>query len=692
VTGIDFGDSDGGGGGGDGGGGPIDLLPPGTDGPRLDGGMMDPNGPIIEIVSPLPVPPAMVAEVGSNTLVVRAKITAQGGRTLASDTLKLAVPTSTGGVSTTLMSLTATKDVYEGTADVGGLNSGSTNFVVEAKDSAGNASSKVVDYIHDGGPKIIFLSPNAPTAKGSTTLDVLLQDTLHTVSKVKATIRVDGDVIAANTAPTMISATLFQATTTIDFNDTMKFSPALVGPQIVTVEAENSSGVKNRASKQFIVDNAGPAIVIDKPTPGQFVGGVVTVQATLTDVSPINASSVKAVFANDPTKVVNLTETAPNSGKYAGDFDVRQLPKTMVLPTVSVRADDVLGNHGETAEVIVIDTTRPRMELDPPWIRAYKADATTAQCSRLFDPVGSEAVNDGEVLPQMLSIRARIEDRGNWAPGLTVERLSGIDLSSVDLLVVPAANGPLVVSTDMDDMCDELNPALQPTSSITMSNQALAVRLVNIPRGGLPDYTERIVSPAQKWQDLGCREIGDLSPTPPGPLCPLAQTLMTFAMPAYADPLLLSSIWAIPPVTTLASECVGYQLDSLNTIPDGPACISVRARDNAGNVNVAPPLRICINHTGGGATGPCAGFNPNTLNCTGKWDQVNQRVIMSSTCTPHKSTEVITDANDPYKDHPVYDTRFPRKLNPDQNIMMNGTFLEKREEEAYEVRNQAQSR
>jgi hypothetical protein len=589
------------------------------------------------------------------------------------------------------MSLTTLADVFEGSADIGALPSGSTNFVVDAKDNAGNASSKVVDYIHDGGPKIIFLSPNTATANGSITLDVLMQDPLHPVTSVKATVRSDGDVIAAPGTITPISSTLFQATKIIKFSD---YQPELDGAQIVTVEATNDKGVKNRAQKQFIVDNAGPTIVIDKPTPGQFVGGIINIQATLSDVSAINHSSVRAVFANDPTLVVPLTETMPGSNKFAGDFDVRQLPPTMVLPSVSVRADDVLGNHGETTIVIVIDTVRPRMELDPPHIRAIKVDATTRQCSKLFDPVGDEALDDGQPAQQILTLRARVEDRGNTAPGLLVERVSGMDLNSVDLLLMPAMNGPLIVDIDGDGMCDDLNPLLQPTPSIMASNQALSVRMVNIPRGGLPDYTEFSNSPPLKWQQLTCLQFGDLSPTPPNPLCPLANTQLTFAMPAFADPELLSSIWTIPPVTTLASECVGYQLDSLNKLPEGPTCVAVRGRDKAGNLNVSPPLRICINRTNADPAdpaGPCrpAMFNPAAMNCAGVWNKTSQSIV-AGTCTPHRSTATFTSGV--WKDQPVYDTRYPRNLNPDPQIMSGTNQAAKDEELALEVRNQAQSR
>src|SRR4029079_18282478 len=121
----------------------------------------------------------------------------------------------------------------------------------------------------------------------------------------------------------------------------------------------------------------------------------------------------------------------------------------------SIRADDLLGNNGEVAIEIVVDNTPAQVELDPPKMRLGELGSGKLKCSQLFDPVGGESANDGQIVPQIITIKSRIEDRGNNAPGLLVERFSGIDAKSVALYVMPAVlpsmgNRALAVDTNGD--------------------------------------------------------------------------------------------------------------------------------------------------------------------------------------------------------------------------------------------------
>ena len=94
------------------------------------------------------------------------------------------------------------------------------------------------------------------------------------------------------------------------------------------------------------------------------------------------------------------------------------------------------------------------------------------------------------------------------------------------------------------------------------------------------------------------------------------------------------AIWTIPPVTATPSGCVGFQFDTLNSMPEGPACFVVVARDNAGNHSVSKPLRLCINRSlPGGATGPCAGWPGTALDCLGTYTKAT-KMTGAPACSP----------------------------------------------------------
>jgi len=59
------------------------------------------------------------------------------------------------------------------------------------------------------------------------------------------------------------------------------------------------------------------------------------------------------------------------------------------------------------------------------------------------------------------------------------------------------------------------------------------------------------------------------------------------------------AIYSLPPVISGDSQfCSGLQFDALaNNIPEGWACVAVKAVDNVGNVGISRPLRIFIDYT-----------------------------------------------------------------------------------------------
>jgi len=641
---IDFGGTDG-----------AADMPQSLDGPTVSVDLgNDVGGPTIVVNSP-----AAGSEVVGNTLGVSATITAMAGAILASDTVQLIVPSSTGAPVTVTMSLTGMPNVYAGTADISAIPTGMSNFFVTAKDTMGRASSVEVKYVHNRGPQITFLSPTAPTAKGSTTVDILVVDPLgHNITSLVAGIRQPNDIktLAVVGSQNGMNGQPLHMSGTLDFNT--GWTPPLDGPQLIIATAvadtanKDSTGktiqVQVQAQKAFTVDNAGPTIVITNPTAGSFVGGVVEIKATVTDISGVVDASVQAVFGNDPANKSVQLYRIPGGDVFHGFFDVRQFGLSYVLPSLSVRADDRLGNHGELGIDIIVDNTPPHVEMDPVSLRIGNVVMGQVVCSREYDPVGSDAANDGDTVPQVITLRARIEDDGNRAPGLAVVRYAGLDPNSVYLYVASAANGPIVVDSNASGHCDSINPKLVPISMGGVpgsGKEALALQLQRIPSGGAgaADFTDGTTDATYPQ----CNVFGKPMTAVPPPLCSMANTTVTYVLPHPDKGVDNSAIFSIPPYTNPSTDCVGFQLDSQNLLPEGPLCAAVIARDNAGNINVSPPLRICLERS----TGHCAGFTAGSApNCTGTYNKATDTVSTTTPCTP------LT-----YGAPSNYSTKFPAK-------------------------------
>jgi hypothetical protein len=582
---------------------------------------MDVNGPTITITSPKPTD-----EVHYDTLTVTATIVGKGGAFIDGNNVFLTIPSGGVGGTKAPMTLTAMQDVYQGSIDISAIPSGTSQFIVSAADVMGRQNSVEQNYIHDHGPVITFIQPTAPTATGSLYVEVLINDTLHPLADagtVKATIHAGDNIVL-----TAISGAVpLRVNGTIKFSD---YSPPLDGLQLLTVSATNSAGTVGRGTKQFTVDNVGPTIKITNPLPGQFIAGVIQITANIDDISGVSDGSVVAVFGNDLSKSVPMTRTLPNMPQFQGLFDVRQLGVNYVLPTLSVRADDNLGNHSELAEDIAVDNVPPFMSMDPPLM--YVANLLTGnivQCGQPFDPVGDDAANDLQTVPQVITLRARIEDSGNFAPGLSHMIWSGVDTTSVYLYGISASGEALAVDTDGDGQCDDVNPLLVPTTNITASGEAVSLQLASIPPGGAADLTP---SPTPTPSPTGCDEIGALGGVTPPPLCLGVANLHLPIAIGYGDnndP----AIWTIPPVVASRSGCVGFQFDSANKIPEGPACFVVVAKDNAGNHNVTTPLRVCIERS----SGHCPSGWENGITCRGTYNKATNMTDPNTPCSPAPS-------------------------------------------------------
>ena len=457
--------------------------------------------------------------------------------------------------------------------DLGNVPSGTYTLVVTATTAGGSSASASLILYLDGGPVISFLQPaEGAFVRGSVLVTAIVVDSRWNVSSVEFS--VGQTPIAASAVTNYLS----QYTATLDFGS---FNPPLDGPQVVTLTATNGNGVVSLASRKFTVDNEGPTISATKPAPGELIGRLITVSAQVVDPAGVMESSVIAVVAHgDVHFEVNLEKDT--DGTYRHTFD------TTIFPSISFRAQDVLGNQSSVGYLVSLDNTPPVMDIDPPAnVRLLRQDGT---CSWPFDPVGPDAIDDGSVVTQLFDIRARVEDLGNTPLTGTADfvPISTVDPASVKVLILDDTSLPLVVDTSdpPDGICDDINPDLVPSVAPQSSRDAQLLNMVSLPpNSGAGDFTF----------EPGSVCSGSDS-NPPKPFCDTTYSLlkhqvMTYVM-GYATN--LPSIWTVGPVVGDGLQCAGRQFDASNNLHDGLACVAVVASDKLGNKQVSRPVRICV--------------------------------------------------------------------------------------------------
>ncbi|MBW2278353.1 MAG: hypothetical protein JRF63_12735, partial [Deltaproteobacteria bacterium] len=343
-------------------------------------------------------------------------------------------------------------------------------------------------------------------------------------------------------------------------------------------------------------------------------------------------------------------------------FDTRALLDTMVFPTIVVRAQDSVGNQSSLGMVVTLDNQPPLISLDPPRMREYKfnAESKSWECSWLFDPLGGydpfgdlpdpdgdapdagDAADDGQTVWQLTEIRVRVEDRGNEATsgsGVLIPH-SGVDPVSVQLFVLDDEDGALLVDTNDDGYCDEINPLLKPTSVPMAGNEAAVIDLVALEPSGQADFTgnpDPAEDPGQPFFSgvvghpeaaLPCT-IGTVSDQPLA-LCFTSPGTRIGQTPLGELPI----IYSIPPVND--DVCYGTPFDSVATnISDGWACVAVRALDYLGNVGISAPLRLCFDSDGNQDAG-CGNWGDIDTDpahdCTGTYDAASDQTNAAEDC------------------------------------------------------------
>lgn len=627
-----------------------DAAPPAPDATPVDATInydapMDMEGPRVEVLSPDAPPAANFSSeeiVVSDRFTVRCKVTNNPETPDGVDASSVRVSVfGVGGVSQeTFAQPTTVQDEFAASISVADFPNGALAVRCTASDLAvtPRTNSDEIQTFLDLGPQVLVFSPvtnssfanavelvfrvsAAPVAAG----DTGATPNFAGIGASIAGVNVTGDLVE-----NPIGSGVYRAT--LNFEDA-RFVPSLDGPQTFTITAPNtrtSTPVTRVARVVFVADSDGPTISITSPAPGDFIARIFTLTAIITDNATVDATSVIATIAG--THDFELVQSG--NDEYVGSFDTRALPNTMVFPTVVVRARDGVGNQSSVGVVFTLDNRAPLASLDPPAMRESFFETTdqNIKCSHRFDPVGADAADDGESVAQLSELRARVEDRGNGATtgtnGIVIPK-AGVDLDHVQLFILDDSTRALIVDTNGDGICDDIDPTLVPTSIPMAVNEAAVIDLFGLPPAGNANFTAPPVPPFAGTHEAACNDGQDT--TVPPPICDISSPAIRVTKEEVGnDPV----IYSIPPQTTI--QCLGNAFDAVATnMSDGWACVAVRALDNLGNVGISPPLRICIDSDGNMAECPAWGVITTTglPDCTGTYNPATNTTNAAMNCT-----------------------------------------------------------
>ena len=364
-------------------------------------------------------------------------------------------------------------------------------------------------------------------------------------------------------------------------------------------------------------------ITLVSPTPGTILRGTVRIEVTVTDSDGV--ADVRATVGAQTVTFARITAGQPN---FQGFLDTLPLAG-LVSPTIVIRAEDTLADFSTYGFQVVLDNVGPISSLDPPNVRLSKELATPDpvfdRCSDDFDPVGPDAPNDGEAVPQLFELRARITDLGNTGTLNSTLFIPNAGVASAQLYVFDDTTKPLVVDTNGDTFCDAINPTIVPATVPMLANEAAVIALTAIAPGGDATYS---IDTFGTSNSAVC-QLDPVMPMPPPPLC-LGEPLTTVVIKTPFNG--MTQIYGLPPADSF--NCLGFAFDARATgISDGWACAAVLTTDGVGNTNVSAPMRVCIDYDGVGNECHTLGTiaTAGLPNCTGT---VTGGVVSATACTP----------------------------------------------------------
>jgi hypothetical protein len=384
--------------------------------------------------------------------------------------------------------------------------------------------------------------------------------------------------------------------TTVSFTDTDVFP---MTPETADVVVTASSGrtpdaPTRKAISHVTLDDDPPAIAVVSPANQTLVGGTVVLTVKITDAHGVKLSSVKG---NINSGLYSLDDWTENEGVYTARFDTGPISAGLSQISIEITAEDELGNANTGVPLeLLLDNVPPFVSLDPPLVREITY-GSPAKCSAEFDPVGDDATNDRDVVDDSSLYRMMVADETNHTVGENNFHMAEIDPDTAMLFAQGNTEIPLLIDTNDDGICDEINSdldgadaplqrtmkALTPTGSAFYSN-ALS-------------FDEDDPDKCTAGSDTQAHALLCSSMHPAELTRIIAQPFTTQTLPTiYA-----SGVNVNMPGTL---ACAGETWQLGQALGEGWICLAGRIKDKVGNVGVSAPLRVCVDKAGGESM-PC---------------------------------------------------------------------------------------
>src|SRR5688572_15890741 len=232
--------------------------------------------------------------------------------------------TDSSGLTITVLGTPEGGDDFSANVNLANMTNGSLTArciatAADERQSGDDNQAKV-----DMGPRITILVPGdgtffhgtVPVTFLVTPFPIKEGDTMAAIANVEATIA--GQPITLTNSGTEYTALVAA--------DDPIFPTAIVGPAQFQVTATNVRGGEREAITTFTIDDTPPVITIEDPLPGQLVGGVITVVATIEDAAGVNPDTVVAVFGNGASEIATFSLYPTGiADQFAGAYDSREL-------------------------------------------------------------------------------------------------------------------------------------------------------------------------------------------------------------------------------------------------------------------------------------------------------------------------------------------------------------------------------
>jgi hypothetical protein len=564
--------------------------------PREDAGKS--NGPELKFTMPDPAKdPKDDTLVTSGMVTVRCRATQRTGSKAKVASVAITLDKVEDGKEEKQPATTKVGDTdeYEAKFDVSNRPNGVLTFQCVAKDGATtpNSSSITLATLLDLGPMVVIEEPKDQgsyplrtpvTVKFQVTPQPLGDDDEEgAVKSVKLLVSgTEQEITEAEDKPG-----LYQAS--IDFNDKTLFMVAPTSAEIIVAASNGRTPeAATRTSKADVkIDGDGPAIKIETPQNEAMVHGEVLLKVTVTDASGVKPGSLNASI-NDT--LLKITDWDVMGDSYQHTFDTRAFGYELTELTINLSATDVVGNQTDPPASIRVrlDNVPPIVDLDPPLIREYREDLIKNDnkyyCSKAFDPVGDLAVNDLEMVDTTSAyFRVLVEDQTNRPTGSLLGYYATVAPDKVVLYAQPDPTLPLLIDSNGDGVCDEINFADLPENK-----RPTIVKLSPVqPRGA--SYFSKVLDDGP---GASCIADPTGAEVEPDPLCPGTEMRRVIRGRGEDKP---AAVYALSPTNGPAGECEGGAWGVRPIVGKGWRCLAARAEDGIGNVGVSAPLRVCFN-------------------------------------------------------------------------------------------------